>query len=319
MGQYDSSFPARTIRKHKVMASKVLLAALVAVASAVGPPAPYAPQEAYPDLPPVYNYQYGVNDPEYSGAVFTHQENRADYNTAGEYRVNLPDGRVQIVTYTAGPEGYIADVKYEGEAVYAEVAPYKPAPPPAYKPAPAPYKPAPIPVVKVVPAPAPYKPIVVPAPAPYKPIVVPAPAYRPAPAPYRPAPVVYAPAPAPYKPVVKVVPVPAYKPAPAPYKPAPVYHSAPVYHAPTGYHAAPLAPKYTPKKYGYTVVTPAPVAEVKEAVVEEAAPVEEAPVEEAAPAPAPVEKAAAPAPAPYAAAPAPEAPVVPAYEAPAAT
>merc|ERR1712106_1029680 len=266
---YDSSFPARTIRKHKVMASKVLLAALVAVASAAGPPAPYAPQEAYPDLPPVYNYQYGVNDPEYSGAVFTHQENRADYNTAGEYRVNLPDGRVQIVTYTAGPEGYIADVKYEGEAVYAEVAPYKPAPPPAYKPAPAP-------VVKVVPAPAPYKPSVVPAPAPYKP-------------------------------VVKVVPVPAYKPAPAPYKPAP------------GYHAAPLAPKYTPKKYGYTVVTPAPVAEVKEAVVEEAAPVEEAPVEEAAPAPAPVEKAAAPAPAPYAAAPAPEAPVVPAYEAPAAT
>merc|ERR1712106_149116 len=253
---YDSSFPARTIRKHKVMASKVLLAALVAVASAAGPPAPYAPQEAYPDLPPVYNYQYGVNDPEYSGAVFTHQENRADYNTAGEYRVNLPDGRVQIVTYTAGPEGYIADVKYEGEAVYAEVAPYKPAPPPAYKPAPAPYKPAPLPVVKVVPAPAPYKPMFVPAPAPYK---------------------------------------------------------------PTGYHAAPLAPKYTPKKYGYTVVTPAPVAEVKEAVVEEAAPVEEAPVEEAAPAPAPVEKAAAPAPAPYAAAPAPEAPVVPAYEAPAAT
>merc|ERR1712106_1040624 len=232
-------------------------------------PRPLCPQEAYPDLPPVYNYQYGVNDPEYSGAVFTHQENRADYNTAGEYRVNLPDGRVQIVTYTAGPEGYIADVKYVGEAVYAEVAPYKPAPPPAYKPAPAPY---------------------------------------------RPAPVVYAPAPAPYKPVVKVVPVPAYKPAPAPSKPAPVYHSAPVYHAapvyhkPTGYHAAPLAPKYTPKKYGYTVVTPAPVAEVKEAVVEEAAP-----------APAPVEKAAAPAPAPHAAAPAPEAPVVPAYEAPAAT
>merc|ERR1712128_140849 len=295
MGQYDSSFPARTIRKHKVMASKVLLAALVAVASAVGPPAPYAPQEAYPDLPPVYNYQYGVNDPEYSGAVFTHQENRADYNTAGEYRVNLPDGRVQIVTYTAGPEGYIADVKYEGEAVYAEVAPYKPAPPPAYKPAPAPYKPAPLPVVKVVPAPAPYKPIVVPAPAPNKPIVVPAPAYRPAPAPYRPAPVVYAPAPAPYKP------------APV-YHSAPVYHAAPVYHKPSGYHAAPLAPKYTPKKYGYTVVTPAPVAEVKEAVVEEAAPVEEAPVEEAAPAPAPVENAAAP-----------EAPVVPAYEAPAAT
>merc|ERR1711970_163917 len=272
-------------RMHRVMASKVLFATLVAAASAAGPPAPYAPQEAYPDLPPVYNYQYGVNDPEYSGAVFSQQEKRADYDTSGEYRVNLPDGRVQIVTYSAGPEGYVADVKYEGEAVYAEVKPYKPAPAPAYKPAPAPYKPAPVvkiapaPVVKVVPAPAPYKP---------------------APAPYKPAPVVHKPAPV------------VYKPAPVPYKPAPV----PVYHKPTGYHAAPLAPKYTPKKYGYQVVTPpAPAPEVKAAVEEEAAPV----VEEAA-APAPVEEAAAPAPAPVEkAAPASEAPIVPAYEAPATT
>merc|ERR1711874_836217 len=222
----------------------LLLASLVAVASAAGPPAPYpAPQESYPDLPPVYNYQYGVNDPEYSGAVFNHQENRADYDTTGEYRVNLPDGRVQIVTYTAGPEGYVADVKYEGEAVYAEVQPYKPAPAP-YKPV---VKVVPAPVVKVVAAPAPYKP------APYKPAPAP---YNPAPAPYKPAP------------VVKVVPAPApYKPAPV-YHAAPVYHSAPVYHKPTGYHAAPLAPKYTPKKYGYSVVTTA-APEVKAAVEEE--------------------------------------------------
>merc|ERR1711970_1341043 len=270
-------------RMHRVMASKVLFATLVAAASAAGPPAPYAPQEAYPDLPPVYNYQYGVNGPEYSGAVFSQQEKRADYDTSGEYRVNLPDGRVQIVTYSAGPEGYVADVKYEGEAVYAEVKPYKPATAPAYKPAPAPYKPAPVvkiapaPVVKVVPAPAPYKP---------------------APAPYKPAPVVYKPAPVVYKPA----PVPN-KPAPVVYKPAPV----PVYHKPTSYHAAPLAPKYTPKKYGYQVVTtPAPAPEVKAAVEEEAAPVVE---EAAAPAPASVEKAA----------PASEAPIVPAYEAPATT
>merc|ERR1712001_65751 len=133
------------------MASKVLLAAFLAVSqvaqsSPVGPPAPY-PVEAYPDIAPNYNYQFGVNDKEYSGAVFSHQENRADYNTQGEYRVNLPDGRVQIVSYTAGPEGYVADVTYEGEAVYADV--------PAYKPAPAPYKPAPAPTYKPAPAPAP--------------------------------------------------------------------------------------------------------------------------------------------------------------------
>merc|ERR1712209_369198 len=133
------------------MASKLLFAALLAVGhSSPIAPAPYAPypaEPAYPDIAPNYNYQFGVNDAEYSGAVFSHQEDREAYNTKGEYRVNLPDGRVQIVTYSAGPEGYVADVKYEGEAVYAEVKPYKPAPPPAYKaaPAPAPYKPAPVP------------------------------------------------------------------------------------------------------------------------------------------------------------------------------
>merc|ERR1711962_1216554 len=154
------------------MASKILLAALFGVAYCASP-APYAPTpygDPYPAVAPNYNYEYGVNDG--YGAVFSQQEERSDYNTAGEYRVNLPDGRVQIVTYSAGPEGYVADVKYEGEPVYPEEKPYKPAPAP-YKPAPASYKPAP--------TPAPYKP----APAPYKPAPAP---YKLAPAPYRPAP-----------------------------------------------------------------------------------------------------------------------------------
>ena len=89
----------------------------------------------------MYNYEYGVNDPHY-GPVFSQKETRDNYDTAGEYRVNLPDGRVQIVSYTAGPDGYVADVSYEGEAIYPEDKGYKPAPAP-YKPAPAPYKPAP--------------------------------------------------------------------------------------------------------------------------------------------------------------------------------
>jgi len=253
------------------MTSKLVFLAVVAVASAAGPPAPYHPAPvAYPDAAPVYNYQYGVNDG-YSGSVFSQTEARENYNTHGEYRVNLPDGRVQIVSYTAGPEGYVADVKYEGEAAYPDTPAYKPAPAPAYKPAPAPYKPAPVPAYKPKPAPAPYKPAPVvyhkPAPAPaYKP--APAPAYKPAPAPaYKPAPVAYKPAPVYHKPA------PVYhKPAPVYHKPAPVYHAAPAYHKPAAY-----APK---RKYSYTVVTEAPAAEV----VEEAAPAEAAPVEEAAPA-----------------------------------
>ena len=42
----------------------------------------------------------------------------------GEYRVNLPDGRVQIVSYEASAErGYVANVRYEGKAVYPDPPP----------------------------------------------------------------------------------------------------------------------------------------------------------------------------------------------------
>merc|ERR1739848_224746 len=145
-------------------AQSVLFAALLASASARPqyPVAAPVPVEAYPDLPPVYNYQYGVNDQGYSNSVFSQSEQRDGANAGGEYRVNLPDGRVQIVTYTAGPEGYNAAVTYEGEAVYPEE------PAPGYKAAPL-VKIAPAPVVKVAPvvAPAPVvkvAPVVAPAP-----------------------------------------------------------------------------------------------------------------------------------------------------------
>ena len=36
------------------------------------------------------------------------------FSILGEYRVNLPDGRVQIVSYTASAEkGYVANVRYD--------------------------------------------------------------------------------------------------------------------------------------------------------------------------------------------------------------
>ena len=218
------------------------------VAAPAGPPAPgYGHPAPYhePVAAPVYDFHYGVDDGAHYGPVFAHNENRDNYDVKGEYRVNLPDGRVQIVSYSAGPGGYVADVSYEGEATYPE---YKPHPAPAYKPHPAPaYKPLPKPAYKPHPAPA-YKPAPVPA---YKPVVH-APVY------HKPAPV--------------------YKPHPAPYHPAP-YHPAPVYHKPAPVYAPHPAPAYKPKpRYSFAVVTAAPV-EAK-AAEEPAKPAEPAAKEE---------------------------------------
>merc|ERR1712051_260816 len=163
------------------MALKLALSALLLASVSA---APSGPAPLGPIIPPVYNYNYAVKD-DYSGSIFTAAEERDNYNAAGSYSVNLPDGRVQIVSYSvSGPDGgYIADVKYEGVASYAPVAakPYVPAPAPVYKPKPAPvYKPAPVPVYNPV-APKPVSPVYKPAPAPvYKP--APAPVYHRAPA-----------------------------------------------------------------------------------------------------------------------------------------
>merc|ERR1711936_1471514 len=92
-----------------------------------------APAPVYPDVAPAYKYTYGEG-------AYGHSEARDGYATTGEYRVALPDGRTQIVSYKADKNGYVADVRYEGVAKYPE---YKP----AYHPAPAPvptYKPAPV-------------------------------------------------------------------------------------------------------------------------------------------------------------------------------
>ncbi|XP_053650922.1 pro-resilin-like [Cherax quadricarinatus] len=131
----------------KVVVLTVLVAAVLARPEpppTYGPPAPaYKPPQpaygapAYPDIPPQYNAEFAVKD-DYSGNDFGHQESRDNYDTKGTYYVQLPDGRLQKVTYTvSGDSGYVPQVSYEGEAQYPA---YQPAP--AYKPTPA-YKPAP--------------------------------------------------------------------------------------------------------------------------------------------------------------------------------
>ncbi|KAG7166342.1 pro-resilin-like [Homarus americanus] len=76
--------------------------------------------ESYESSEAQYNFNYAVkHDP--SGNDFGHQETRDGDNTQGSYYVQLPDGRLQTVTYFVdGDSGYIADVKYDGEARYPD-------------------------------------------------------------------------------------------------------------------------------------------------------------------------------------------------------
>ncbi|XP_066981526.1 pro-resilin-like [Macrobrachium rosenbergii] len=83
--------------------------------------------------PAKYDFNYAVKD-DYSGNDFGHQESRDGYNTQGSYYVQLPDGRLQKVTYTVnGDSGYVAEVSYEGEAQYPQPSGgYQPAPKSGY-------------------------------------------------------------------------------------------------------------------------------------------------------------------------------------------
>lgn len=51
-----------------------------------------------------------------TGNEFSHKQESDGKTVKGEYKVLLPDGRNQVVTYTADDGGYNAEVKYDGEA-----------------------------------------------------------------------------------------------------------------------------------------------------------------------------------------------------------
>ena len=96
----------------------------------------------YPQEPTAYAFGYAVAD-HYTGTNFGHQEERDGYATKGSYKVNLPDGRVQIVKYVADDyNGFNAEVTYEGEAYHEPAYGAKPAyHAQPYAPKPALYKP----------------------------------------------------------------------------------------------------------------------------------------------------------------------------------
>merc|ERR1711997_60676 len=138
----------------KIMKAVIIFTVLMGYTMAASPyapppspyaPAPYAPapapyhppqphyEEKVPPKP--FAYEYGGVD--YNGQAFQKHETQDEYGVVqGGYRVELPDGRTQIVTYHADHEGgFVADVKYEGEAIpYVAPKPVHPAPhPPPYK------------------------------------------------------------------------------------------------------------------------------------------------------------------------------------------
>ncbi|GBP79367.1 Pro-resilin [Eumeta japonica] len=59
-------------------------------------------------------FSYTVKD-HHTGDDFSHSQQSTGSATNGEYRVRLPDGRMQIVSYTADENGYKADVRYDDE------------------------------------------------------------------------------------------------------------------------------------------------------------------------------------------------------------
>merc|ERR1712106_226800 len=62
-----------------------------------------------------YSFNFGVTDV-YSGVDHNRVEERSDQGiTRGSYKVSLPDGRIQTVSYIADDSGFHATVTYEGE------------------------------------------------------------------------------------------------------------------------------------------------------------------------------------------------------------
>jgi len=123
--------------------------------------------EAFPDIaaksddfyPPAnYEFAYGVRaDPLEGGANFGHNEVRNGDITSGEYRVDLPDGRTQIVTYTADSiNGYVANVRYENiDLVRGPEPPFFPPVPDVLDVPLAESIPPPVPIVSDIPPPPP--------------------------------------------------------------------------------------------------------------------------------------------------------------------
>ncbi|XP_034244939.1 pro-resilin-like [Thrips palmi] len=64
----------------------------------------------------VYDFSYEVKDPN-TGNDFGHRQSRSGGQTQGQYRVLLPDGRMQVVDYVSDRDGFRPNIRYEDVGV----------------------------------------------------------------------------------------------------------------------------------------------------------------------------------------------------------
>merc|ERR1712088_833902 len=106
---------------HHAVAHPVAHHAVAHHAPVVAHPVAHAVAEVYPDEISPYTFNYAVAD-DYSKSNFNAAESNDGTGVVeGSYSVALPDGRVQHVAYHANDiDGYVAEVTYDGQAVYPE-------------------------------------------------------------------------------------------------------------------------------------------------------------------------------------------------------
>merc|ERR1711935_285119 len=119
MGPVSENHP--TLNMQAFITLALVAAASAAPQYAAAPVVHAVAGYAAPDLaePSPYTYTYAVAD-DYSQANFQQSEaNDGTGAVTGSYSVNLPDGRIQTVTYNANDiTGNVAEVTYSGQAVY---------------------------------------------------------------------------------------------------------------------------------------------------------------------------------------------------------
>ncbi|XP_049818941.1 uncharacterized protein LOC109599405 isoform X2 [Aethina tumida] len=124
--RYTSRLAGKYHRKDNSVQPNVLRALSVHANKVLTRPVEYLRDE-YEVVPaPIYKnggyaFSYKVLD-HLTGDDFSHRQSQNSKATKGEYRVKLPDGRVQIVSYTADKNGYKAEVKYQEDTVTNQVA-----------------------------------------------------------------------------------------------------------------------------------------------------------------------------------------------------